>query len=186
MSTAGLEKQPTGSQHFLQRHHEQSPLGAQLGASLLSPASPRRSVFEGVFRNSTRPRSNSCVRPGHHSPRRPSPTLTKLAIPRKPPLMVRGGRGRLDLQQSPACRNLPVTCRPHKPLASQPWRTVSELHGHFKTQRFVAIYGPSQGLQPPSDFPGSLPDEKLQRTAARPTLLHLEHLKKIERKIPEH
>lgn len=91
MSTAGLEKQPTGSQHFLQRHHEQSPLGAQLGASLLSPASPRRSVFEGVFRNSTRPRSNSCVRPGHHSPRRPSPTLTKLAIPRKPPLMVRGG-----------------------------------------------------------------------------------------------
>lgn len=29
-------------------------------------------------------------------------------------------RGGLDLQQSPACRNLPVTCKPHKPSASRP------------------------------------------------------------------
>lgn len=34
-------------------------------------------------------------------------------------------RGGLDLQQSPACRNLPVTCRPHKPSASQPRRRSS-------------------------------------------------------------
>lgn len=94
-------------------------------------------------------------------------------------------RGRLNLQQSPACRNLPVTCRPHKPLASQPSRTVNELRRHFKTEHLAAIYGPSQGLQQPSDFLVGLPEEKLQRTAALPTLLQLERWKKIKRKIPK-
>lgn len=94
-------------------------------------------------------------------------------------------RSRLNLQQSPACRNLPVTCRPHKPLASQPSRAVNELRRHFKTEHFAAIYEPSQGLQQLSDFLVGLPGEELQRTAALPTPLQFERLKKTNRKIPK-
>ena len=65
-------------------------------------------------------------------------------------------------------------------------RAVNELHRHFKTKHFASIYGPSQGFQQLSDFLVGLPEEKLQRTAALPTLLQFERLKKIKRKIPKH
>lgn len=46
--------------------------------------------------------------------------------------------------------------------------------------------GQVKGFQQLSDFLVGLPEEKLQRTAALPTLLQFERLKKIKRKIPKH
>lgn len=161
-----------------------SPLCSPSRASFLIPTSPKHNLFLCGLWNSTRREQQLCQA-------NPSFMLAPLAITQKARDRLetssdgRRRHGRLNLQQSPACRNLPVTCRPHKPLASPPSCAVNELRRHFKTEHFAAIYGPSQGLQQLSDFLVGLPEEKLQITAALPTLLQLEHLKKIKRKISQ-
>lgn len=73
------------------------------------------------------PGEQQLCRATHRSSWRPSLSLKKPVIAGKPPLTAGGAAADgIHIQQRPACRNLPVTHRPQKPVASQPWR--SELH----------------------------------------------------------